>query len=294
MDLLTRAADPEYFRAVGIPLIRGHFFTERDGAGFDEKHPRLCQVLISQSAAHKFFANLDPIGQIISPGSDAGVPPDLSGNPNPDFQIVGVVGDVPSSLEDGIEPTVYRPLFDGGNNDFYGVVHSPSDPTALLQRIRAEVHRLDSNIPVHHERTFAQINNRVTDSRRFSVSLLTLFAGVALLLAAVGLYGVVSYAVTQRTSEIGIRIALGAGRPEVSRLILIDGLKPALVGLLAGIVAAIGFSGLLKSMLFGVTSLDTQTFVAVALVLSVVVTLACLIPAIRATRIDPTIALKAE
>ncbi len=147
---------------------------------------------------------------------------------------------------------------------------------------------------MHDVRTFAQINTRTTGDRRFSVSLLVLFAGVALLLAAIGLYGVVSHAVTQRTSEIGIRMALGAGWAQVSRLIVIGGIKPALAGVGMGLIAAIGLSRILNSLLFGVSSLDVFTFAAVGLLLILVVGIACLVPALRATRIDPTVALRSE
>ena len=294
MDLLFRSADPQYFRAVGIPLIKGRFLTEHDGIGFDEAHPRLGQALISASAARKFFANFDPVGQILMPGTDAGLVPDPTGNPDPEYRIVGVVGDVPANVEDGMQPTIYRPLFDGRDNDFYGVVHTDSDPLAVTSRIRAVVSRLDPEIPVHDVRTFAQINTSATGDRRFSVSLLVLFAGVALLLAAIGLYGVVSHAVTQRTSEIGIRMALGAGWAQVSRLIVTDGMKPALAGVVMGLVAAIGLSRILDNLLFGVSSLDVFTFAAVGFLLILVAGIACLVPALRATRIDPTVALRSE
>ncbi len=147
MDLLYRSADPQYFRAVGIPLVKGRFLTEHDGVGFDDMHPRLGQALISASAAHKFFANFDPVGQILMPGTDAGLVPDPTGKPYPEYRIVGVVGDVPASVEDGMQPTIYTPLLDGGDNDFYGVVHTDSDPLALTSRIRAAVSRLDSGDP---------------------------------------------------------------------------------------------------------------------------------------------------
>jgi putative ABC transport system permease protein len=294
MDLINRSADPEYLRAVGIPLIEGRYLTARDGIGYDDKHPRLGQVLISQAAARKFFANLDPVGQILIAGTDAGLPPDPTGNPYPEYQIVGVVGDVPTSLEDGVQPTMYGTLFDGNWNDFYAVVHSTSDTRALLSSLEAQVHRLDRDIPVYKIRTFEQINTNMTGDRRFSMSLLVLFAGVALLLAAIGLYGVVSYAVTQRTTEIGIRLALGAARLDVSRLVLFDGMKPALAGIAAGLMASFAFSHVLSRLLFGVSSIDPMTFALVPVILLFVVVLACVVPAFRATRIGPTAALRAE
>ncbi|HMF76659.1 MAG TPA: ABC transporter permease [Bryobacteraceae bacterium] len=294
MDLLSLQADPGYFRAVGIPLLRGRFFTAQDGVGYDEKHPHLGKMIISEATAKKFFPALDPMGQIMELGTDSGLPPDPSGNPYPEFQIVGIVGDVPTSAEKGIEPAAYRPLLDGDESHFYGVVHTTGDPLLLRSGIESVVHRLDADLPVNKFRTFAQINTQQTRDRRFSASLLVLFAGVALLLAAIGLYGVVSYAVTQRTAEIGIRIALGASRTAVSRLILLDGMKPAVLGLLAGILASVALSQVLKSLLFGISALDGITFIAVPLILAATVAVACLVPALRATRIDPTVALRSE
>jgi predicted permease len=294
MDLVYRSADPGYFKALGIPLIRGRFLSGRDGIGFDDYHPQLGEALISKAAAEKFFPTLDPLGKILGPGPDSGVAPAPSGKPFPSYQIVGVVGDVPTNVETGIEPTFYGSLFDGDNRDFYGIVRSHTDPAKLIGEIQNQIRRLDPDIPLHEVRTFSQINSSVTENRRFSVSLLALFAAVAVLLAAVGLYGVVSYAVTQRTAEIGIRMALGAGRSEVSRMIVLDGMKPALLGVAAGLLASLGLSRLLANMLFGVSSSDLLTFGIVSGLLTLVVIAACLIPALRATRIDPTIALRTE
>ncbi len=292
IDLVNLEADPGYFRAMGIPLLQGRFFTPRDGTGFDEKHPKLGAMIISQATAKKFFRRLNPIGQIMEFGTDAGLPPDPAGNPYPEFQIVGVVGDVPTSAETGVEPTVYRTLLDGDQNDFYGVIHTGGDPLALSKSIQTVVHRLDPDLPVHNIRTFAQINTEATSDRRFSASLLVLFATVALLLAAIGLYGVVSYSVTQRTAEIGIRMALGASRTEVSRIVILDGMKPAALGLVSGILVSLTISHLFKSLVFGISTVDGITFVAVPVILAVTVAFACLVPALRATRIDPTQALR--
>ncbi len=294
MDLIYRSAEPGYFRAVGIPLLRGRFFTPQDGIGFDDKHPLLGKMIISQATARKFFPTLDPVGQILEPGTDTGPPPNITGDPYPEYQIIGVIGDVPTSAESGVQATVYTPLLDGGDNYFFGVIHTAGNPLALSASIQSVVHRLDPDLPIHRLRTFAQINTQATGDRRFSATLLVLFAAVALLLAAIGLYGVVSYAVTQRTPEIGIRMALGANRAEVSRLILRDGLKPAVIGLVAGLLAALAFSHILKSLLFGISGLDSATFITVPLILAATVALACLAPALRATRIDPTVALRSE
>lgn len=294
MDLLYREAGPGYFKALGIPLLRGRSFTDQDGIGFDDKHPLLGKAIISQAAARKFFKTLDPVGQILEFGTDAGLPPDPSGNPFPAFQIIGVVGDVPTDAETGVQPTFYRPLLDGDSNDFYAVVHTPGDPTALSATIKRVLSRLDPDLPIQHLRTFAQINAENTADRRFNATLLFLFAAAALVLAAIGLYGVVSYNVSQRTAEIGIRMALGAKRMEVSRIVLVDGMKPAAAGLLIGFAASFALMQLLKSMLFQVSTFDFATFAAVPAILAATVILACLAPALRAASIDPTTALRTE
>lgn len=294
MDLVYREADPGYFRAVGIPLLRGRFFTDQDGVGFDDKHPLLGKAIISEAAARRFFHHLDPLGQVLEYGTDAGLPPDPSGNPYPTFQIVGIVGDVPTDAEKGIEPTFYQPMSDGEANDFYAVVRSVGDPIALRGRIRNTLTSLDRDLPMRDFRTFAQINAQTTADRRFSATLLVLFAAAALLLAAIGLYGVVSYNVSQRTAEIGIRMALGAKRMVVSRGVLIDGMKPAVIGLVIGLAASVVVTNLLKSMLFEVSAYDGVTFALVPMLLAMTVALACLAPALRAASIDPTIALRSE
>ncbi len=294
MDLVSRRADPGYFRALGIPLLRGRFFTDRDGVGFDDKHPLPGKAIISEAAAKEFFKNSDPIGQVLDYGTDAGLPPDPSGNPYPEFEIIGIVGDVPSDAETGVEPTIYQPLLDGFSKNFYAVIHTTGDPAALGAGIRRVVHRLDPELPVNNIRTFAQINSESTANRRFSANLLTLFAVAALVLATIGLYGVVSYNVSQRTAEIGIRMALGARRREVSRIVLIDGMKPAVIGLLVGLAASFALTQILKSMLFQVSIFDRITFSAVPVILAVAAALACLAPALRAASIDPVSALRTE
>ncbi|MBV9765993.1 MAG: ABC transporter permease [Acidobacteriaceae bacterium] len=294
MDLLNRRVDPGYFRAAGIPLVRGRFFNAEDGIGFDDKHPSPGKAIISESAARKFFPSLDPIGQVLEFGTDAGLPPDPSGNPFPEFEIIGIVGDVPTDAATGVEPTIYRPLRDGISTSFYGLVHTGADPIAVSRNIKSVVRRLDPDLPVHNLRTFAQISTQSTADRRFSASLLVLFATAALVLAAIGLYGVVSYNVSQRTAEIGIRMALGANPKEVGRIVLIDGMKPAAIGIALGFLASSALTQLLKSMLFKVSTFDHMTFVAVPLILAGTVALACLAPALRAASIDPTVALRTE
>jgi predicted permease len=294
MDLLRREADPNYFRAAGVPLLKGRTFTERDGQGYDDAHPQLDSAIISESAARKYFPNMDPIGQTLAVGSDAGPIAQDPKHPYPDFEVIGVVGDVLASIDEPVQETVYMPLLDGYSNEIYIFAHTMSDPRSVISAIRSEISRLDRDLPVHDVRTSDEIAIESTARRQFSLVLISLFAGLAVLLAAIGLYGVVSYAVSQRTAEIGIRMALGAARREVSRMVLIEGMKPALVGIVIGLFVAALASRALRSMLFGVGANDPLTFAAVPLVLIFVVVFACTIPALRATKINPTIALRAE
>ena len=294
MDLTYRYADPGYFQAAGIPLIGGRLFTPKDNRGFDDQHPQMDPVLISASAARKFFGGLDPIGQHLAFGTDAGLTPINPSLPSPRLEIIGVVGDVLIDTAKPIEPTIYYPLLDGDSKDIYLVAHTAGDPQAVVSAITNSIHRLNPDLPVHDIRTLNQIAAESTADRRFSLVLLSLFAGLALLLAAVGLYGVVSYAVSQRTDEIGIRLALGASRFNVSRMILLQGMKPALAGIITGLIGAAALTRTLQSLLFDVGAMDPITFFIVPFVLLFVVVLACTIPAYRASRIDPMTALRAE
>ncbi len=293
MDLFVRSADPKYFKAAGIPLLKGRVFTERDGQGYDDAHPHLDGAIISESAARKYFGKMDPIGQRLALGSDAGQVPEDPKHPFPEFQVIGVVGDVLASVEDPMKETLYKPLLDGDSNEIYVIARSSADARSVIGGMRAAIKRLDRDLPVHDIRTIDQIAIESTSQRKFSLVLLSLFAALALVLAAVGLYGVVSYAVSQRTAEIGIRMALGAARPEVSRMILTAGMKPALAGIVLGLLGAAAVSHALRSMLFGIGANDPLTFMVVPILLIIVVATACTIPALRATRIDPTIALRA-
>jgi putative ABC transport system permease protein len=296
MDLTNRRADPGYFQAAGIPLLKGRLFTERDNKGYDEKHPNIDPVLISESTAKTFFKGIDPIGQRLHYGTDAG--PVTSGvdpnRPEPTLQIIGVVGDVLTGPAAPVEPMIYRPLLDGDDRDFYLVAHTSRKPEAMISAIRAVIHRLNPDLPVHDIRTINQIAAQSTADRQFSLVLLGLFASLALLLAAVGLYGVVAYAVSQRTTEIGIRMALGAARTDVSRMVLFQGMKPALAGIGLGLLCAAFLTRTLQTMLFGIGAADPITFFAVPVVLLLVIMLACTIPAYRAARVDPMTALRSE
>ncbi len=294
MDLEKRDVDPGYFRAAGIPLLKGRVFTPEDDRGYEDKRPRIDPVLISESTAKKFFGSLNPLGQRIAYGSDAGTSGDDPIQAAIVYQVIGIVGDILPSPDQPAEPELYRPLYDGDSRDIYIVAHTAGDPRAVISSLRGLIHRLNPDLPVHDVRTIQQIAAESTAGREFSLILLSLFAGLALVLASIGLYGVVSYAVSQRTNEIGIRMALGATGLGISRAILLQGMRPALAGIVTGLICAAFLTRTLQTMLFGVGAGDPVTFLAVPFVLLFVVALACTIPAYRASRIDPMTALRTE
>ena len=288
-----KSVDPRYFQTVGIPLLRGRPFARDDGVGFDPQHPRLGKIVISQAMANAFFDGEDPIGKRIF--FDFEVQRERNqGIPAPRYEIVGIVGDVVPALDVPIRPALYRPLLDGGYSAASILVHTAVEPLSVLSSIVNEVHRLDPGLPVAPVRTLDDLLGRSTSDRRFTLSLFVGFAALAMLLAAIGLYGVVSYAVSQRTAEIGVRMALGATGADVSRLVVMQGLKPALAGVGIGMVAAFFAARLLRTLLFGVTPVDPLTFAIVPPLLLAVAVLACYVPALRAVRLDPTRALRAE
>ena len=283
MDALYRSVDPGFFQAAGVPLIRGRTFTAQDGYGFDEEHPRPGSIIISESLAKQYFPNEDPIGKHIMLGLKVTKP-----------QVIGIVADVLKRPDATVQPTMYTPILDGEERGAYLVMRTAVEPHSIVPGIRKAIENLDRDLPLFQVRTTAEIIDSTIQRREFSILLLSLFAALALLLAGVGLYGVLSYTVSQRTGEMGIRMALGASSSDVRRLILIQGMKPALAGVAGGIAGALAATRLLASMLFHVSPMDPFTFGAVAAGLMGVAVLACLLPARRATRIDPTIALRRE
>ena len=272
-----RIASEGYFATMGIPLLRGRFFEHGDGP--DAPHV----ALISQSLARKYWPNVDPLGRRIQ-----------FGNMRP-LNIVGIVGDVRDyGLDHDVRPTVYaysqqqpQPA------NFSIVVRSSSSPAALTPAMRAELRALDPELPATFH-TLEDILSSSLDSRRFSLIVFGVLAGVALVLAAAGIYGVMAYMVAQRTHEIGIRMALGAGRGEVLRLVLKRGMALALVGVVVGLAGAFAATRLMVSLLYGVTPADKLTFVGVTAFLFAVSLLACYVPARRAAKVDPMVALRSE
>ena len=275
-------ASEGYFRALGIPLLRGRLFD--DGDTIDAPHV----ALVSQSLATEKWPGQDPLGRRIEFGN-------MDGDLRP-LTIIGVVGDVRTdSLETPPSPTIYvnyrqRPQ---ATYHFTAVLRSKSEPAAVISSARQIVRRLDPNVPPGFN-TFTQVLSNSLKARRFNLTLVGVFAGTALLLAMAGLYGVMAYAVTQRTGEFGVRTALGASPGNILRLVLGQGIITALVGVALGLAGALILTRTLQSLLFGLSPTDPLTFAVVALMLVVVAMLACYVPARRAARIDPMVALRYE
>jgi putative ABC transport system permease protein len=283
---IIHMVDPDYFQTMGIPLVKGRGFTERD-------HLKSAPVLIINNAlARQHFPNEDPIGKRIAPGfSTVPVKDDESGM----REIVGVVADVKhGNLQGPAQPEFYFAQAQMPMASMTAVIRAAGDPRALQNAVRGVVQSLDKNAPVYSVRTVEELVGRSVAAPRFNTLLLGLFAGVALILTAVGLYGVISYSVAQNTQQIGIRVALGAQTGDVFKLIVGQGTLLTLVGVVIGLGAAYGLTRLMSSLLYDVAATDPWTFVGVAVLLMVVAFIACYLPARRATRIDPVVALRYE
>ena len=276
----NRWADAGYFATLGIPLLRGQFFDPRQKPG----GPR--QVMISDLFARRYFPNEDPIGKhLITWGRRT-------------FEITGVVGDTRFRIAQPPQPTMYFPLhaldFIEVPNTVVLAVRSPVDVTRLALPIQGAIQQLDGELPVSDVMTMDQAIGKFTLDASFDAALLSAFAVLSLVLAAVGLFGVASYTVSQRSAELGIRLALGAQRETVLRLVLVDGLRPALFGLGFGVVASFAASGIIRSLLYGTTPTDPLVLVSVVATLLLVAAAACALPAWRASRLDPVQALRTE
>jgi putative ABC transport system permease protein len=271
-----RWVTPGYFAAMGIPLRRGRVFTTTDTAD----QPSV--VVINQTLAERFFNARDPLGQRLK----------VQGGWR---TIVGVVSDVKSaSLESDVGPQVYRPHAQDPWPPMTVVLHTEGDPLALASAIRSEVKALDGQLPVAKMRTMEQVVSDATGARRFSVALLAFFAGSALLLTIMGIYGVVAFLVGRRRREIGVRVALGAQRGDILRLVLHRGMKPVALGGVAGLAGSLVASRLVASQLYGISASDPLTLASIVLLLALAALVACWLPARRAARVDPMEALRQE
>jgi predicted permease len=278
LEALFRTADPGYFSALQIPLLSGRFFTSGDRNG------RPKTVIISDQLMRRYFPAENPLGRHIhSMRGDA------------DYEIVGVVADTRYLVGQPDKVTLYFPVLSGDNSTGMALaVRTAGDPLSISTPVQKLVAELDPQLPVSHVLTMQQIIEQSLGSATLGAGLVLGFAVMSLILASVGLYGVLSYLTIQRTGEIGVRMALGAQRGEVVRLMLGDGLRPAFYGLVLGLAASVGAVRLIQSMLYGTKPLDPAIFASVAATLLAVAALACLVPAWRASRIDPMQALRTE
>jgi putative ABC transport system permease protein len=272
---------PSYIDALSIPLLRGRNFTDAD----TDTAPQV--ALINATMARRFWPNEDATGKRFHWGHP--------GSKEPWIEIIGVVGDTklyglanPSRLE------LYMPLQQSRSSDMFLVLRSAIDPASLTPAVRDAVASIDKDQPVFSVNTMKQLVDASVATRHITLVLLGLFSGLALLLAAIGIYGVISYSVQQRTHEIGIRMALGAQRRDVLRLVVGQGVRLAALGIAIGIAAAFGLTRLMASLLFGVGAYDPVAFVTAAIILLLVAIAACYIPARRAIAVDPMVALRYE
>jgi putative ABC transport system permease protein len=268
---------------MGIPLRRGRFFAERD----EKEAPAV--VLISEELARRYFPHEDPLGKRLTFTR-------RDGRPDPVWrEIVGIVGAAKNAgLEEEILPEVYAPWQQWAWDHPALVVRTDGDPLNLADIIRNEAQSISRLVPAPEIRTMPQVMARWVAPSQFRTLLMALFGAVSLVLASVGLYGVMSYTVTQRSQEIGVRMTLGSQPRDVLKLIIGQGLRLALVGLGIGLAGALALTRLLKILLFGVGATDPLTFIIIALLLTLVVFLACWLPARRAARVDPMVALRNE
>jgi len=278
-----------YFQTLGIPLLKGRSFTLEDRI---ESQP---VALVSETAARQFWPGQDPIGKHIRWGVYA-----------PWQTIVGIVGDVNDEpLGQPVQLHVYRPYLQMADLFFedsrFGevrsmnlAVRSQTDPASLTSAVIGQIHSLDPDLAVANIRTMEQVINSSVAGPRFNTLLLGVFAGVALFLAAIGIYGVMAYAITQQTHEIGIRLALGAQPRNVLQLVLRRGVRLAGVGAAFGVAAALALTRLMAGLLYGISATDPATFSCVVILLLAIALLACYVPARRAMRVDPMVALRYE
>lgn len=275
-----RVVTHDYFRTLGMTVVRGRAFTATDAPG----SPLVC--VINQTLAQKYFPHQDPIGRRLEIGF---------AEPPAWREIVGIVADVKTDGLDADTPVqVFEPVHQWQTNSYSLAVRTSADPAALATTLRAAVRQIDPAQPVHTIKPMAQLVTESLAQRTFSLVLIVVFAVVAVALAVIGLYGVIAYGIAQRTREFGVRLALGATARDVIGLVLRQGLGLIGAGLALGLLGAFAAVTLIQSMLFGVNAHDPLTFLAIPLLLGAVALLACLIPARRATRIDPVIALRAE
>jgi putative ABC transport system permease protein len=290
---------PDYFKAMNIPLLRGRVFNDHDDrsnlAGKDlsklneneREIAAMNALVIDEEFARRHWPNDDPVGKYVR----------LGGDPNGQkVQVIGVVGRVKmESLNQNSDRVQgYFPFAQTPGGGMTVIVKGTSDPSQLISSMRAAVKEIDPDQPIYNPRTMDEIRAESVAPERLNLTLLSLFAGIALVLAIVGIYGVMSYSVTQRTHEIGIRMAIGARPRDVFAMILGHGMKLTIIGVVIGLVLAFVLTRLMETMLFGVAPTDATTYTAISVLLVSVALLACYLPGRRATKVEPTISLRYE
>jgi putative ABC transport system permease protein len=287
-DEEIRFVSPAYFSTMGIPVLKGIAFTDRDNADATRV------VVINQALKAKYWPDEDAIGKRIT----------YNGKDSTQiwWEIVGIVGNIKhEGLDTRDQPEVYlpylQPLFSTATSRLtalFFVMETKSDATGSVGATRAEIAALDKDQPIFDVKTMEERLNESVAQRRFNMLLIAVFASVAMILAAVGIYGIISYSVAERTNEIGIRVALGAQASDVFRLIIGQGLLLSLIGVGLGVIGAIGITRLMTTLLFNVKPSDPLTFISISGLLIAVALIACFIPARRATKVDPMVALRYE
>jgi putative ABC transport system permease protein len=277
---------PNYFDTVSVQLVAGRKFTTLD----DQDHPGV--AIVNESFVRHYFPNENALGQRLKPAPPARI---WNNQRLTSFEIVGIVRDVKlAGLEAPSEPAYYLPASQAPLQDMILLVRTTTDPLSLVGAVRGAVLSIDPSQPISNVSTLEKVVDESVAQRRLNMLLMGLFGGLAMLLSAVGIYGLLSHAVTQRTQEMGIRMALGAQVSDVLKLVLKQGMMLALAGEVIGLIGALALTRLMRGLLFGVTPNDATTFVVVISILSIVALLACYLPARRATKVDPLIALRYE